>query len=164
MMVIDVNEDPNVEDYFSSFTSWHYAVSGPEMMDHRNWESWWLPSAEWLPNGIGGDEESEEYFQFAISPDCSTCELTNNSTWETMPRGLICRCLCAASSPRRRSLTWCPRHMKNATRFRIMSSPRSGTMAGFVFASNRMSRTMRPRATPFPTRNWQNSKLVMMRI
>merc|ERR1719242_2296283 len=78
MMVIDVNEDPNVEDYFSSFTSWHYAVSGPEMMDHSNWESWWLPSAEWLPNGIGGDEDSEEYFQFAISPDCSTCELTNN--------------------------------------------------------------------------------------
>ena len=27
-MVIDLYEDPNVQNYFSSFTSWHYALSG----------------------------------------------------------------------------------------------------------------------------------------
>ena len=28
MMVIDVSHDPKVELYFSSFTQWHYAISG----------------------------------------------------------------------------------------------------------------------------------------
>ncbi len=77
-MVIDVNEDPNVADYFSSYTSWHYALSGPELMDFGNWEEWWLPSAQFLGEGIGGNESAHEYFQFAISPDCSTCDLDNN--------------------------------------------------------------------------------------
>ena len=77
-MVIDVNEDPNVKEYFSSFTSWHYAISGPEIMDSANWEEWWLPSAQQLDAGIGGNVNSEQYFEFAISPDCSTCDATNN--------------------------------------------------------------------------------------
>ena len=47
-MVIDVNQDPKVMDYFSSYTSWHYALSGPDMMDYSNWEEWWLPSKEYV--------------------------------------------------------------------------------------------------------------------
>ena len=27
-MIIDVNEDPNVVGYFSSYTTWHYALAG----------------------------------------------------------------------------------------------------------------------------------------
>ena len=77
-MVIDVNEDPNVAEYFSSYTNWHYAISGPEIMDSGNWESWWLPSAQYLDDGVGGSPHSQEYFQFVISPDCSSCDLDNN--------------------------------------------------------------------------------------
>merc|ERR1719242_388251 len=78
MMVINVNEDPNVKEYFSSFQSWHYALSGPINMDFSNWEEWWLPSRQFLNDDIGGSEDSESYFQFAISPDCSSCDLDNN--------------------------------------------------------------------------------------
>ena len=67
MMVIDVNEDPSVSGYFSSFTSWHYALSGPEAMDTANWEQWWSPSAA-----------DDDRFEFAISSDCSICDSANN--------------------------------------------------------------------------------------
>lgn len=29
-MMIDLNYDPNVQDYFSSYTTWHYALSGTQ--------------------------------------------------------------------------------------------------------------------------------------
>ena len=32
-MIIDINEDPNVEKYFSSYAQWHYALSGL-VLDH----------------------------------------------------------------------------------------------------------------------------------
>ena len=51
-------------------------LSGPDMMDHSNWESWWKPSAQFVDDGIGGF--AEEYFSFVISPDCSSCALGNN--------------------------------------------------------------------------------------
>merc|ERR1719242_2037733 len=37
-----------------------------------------LPSASYIDEGVGGSEDAEEYFQFAISPDCSTCDLDSN--------------------------------------------------------------------------------------
>ena len=76
-MVIDVNEDPNVIDYFSSFTPWHYALSGPTIMDQGNWEQWWLPSAH-LIESVQNDAENEEYYSFTISPECSSCGRANN--------------------------------------------------------------------------------------
>lgn len=75
MMVIDVNEDPNVKAYFSSFVDWHYALSGTDIMDTANWEEWWLPSAQFLDSVDG---ENEEYFRFAIAPDCGSCDTANN--------------------------------------------------------------------------------------
>merc|ERR550539_1057893 len=47
-------------------------------MDYANWEQWWLPSAQYIDHGIGGHAGSFEFFQFAISPDCNTCDLDNN--------------------------------------------------------------------------------------
>ena len=44
-------------------------------MDTANWENWWLPSAQYLETV---DDENTDYFQFAISPDCNTCDLDNN--------------------------------------------------------------------------------------
>ena len=74
-MVIDVNEDSNVEEYFSSFQKWHLALGGPVQMDYANWEQWWLPNAQFTDNGNANDTE---YFQYAISEDCSSCSLDNN--------------------------------------------------------------------------------------
>merc|ERR1719242_1317774 len=37
-----------------------------------------LPSASYIDEGVGGSKDVEEYFQFAISPDCSTCDLDSN--------------------------------------------------------------------------------------
>ena len=39
-----------------------------------NWEHWWLPSGQFLHSS-----EDDEYFTFIISPDCSSCELTQNT-------------------------------------------------------------------------------------
>ena len=47
-MVIDVDRDQNVQHYFSSFDSWHYALRGPALEDSVNWEEWWLPNALFL--------------------------------------------------------------------------------------------------------------------
>merc|ERR1719295_852827 len=80
-MVIDLFSDPNVERYFSSHTSWHYALSGPEHMDTANWEQWWLPSASFLDeqqSAITNDLD-DEYWRFVISPDCTSCDETQNT-------------------------------------------------------------------------------------
>ena len=76
-MVIDVNEDSNVKDYFTSFQNWHYALGGPVQMDYSNWEQWWLPNAQ-FSDTESANENDGEYFQYAISEDCSTCSLDNN--------------------------------------------------------------------------------------
>ena len=47
-MVIDLERDQNVQHYFSSFDSWHYALRGPALEDSVNWEEWWLPNAQLL--------------------------------------------------------------------------------------------------------------------
>ena len=62
-----------MKEYFSSFDDWHYALSGPTAMDSANWEEWWLPSARFLD-----DDRNEEYFHFAIAPDCGSCDTANN--------------------------------------------------------------------------------------
>ena len=72
-MVIDLNEDPNVESYFSSHSTWHYALSGPDQMDTANWERWWLPSARSM------EQFDDEYYRFVISPDCNSCDETQNT-------------------------------------------------------------------------------------
>jgi len=82
-MIIDVNGDPNVAGYFSSFDTWHYALSGPKQMDWSNWEEWWLPNADFLrTQGLDSrtDFAHDAYYRYTISEDCSSCEVANN--WE----------------------------------------------------------------------------------
>merc|ERR1719361_1169924 len=47
-MVLDINEDSNIVDYFSSYTKWHHSLGGPLQMDNGNWEEWWLPNSRFL--------------------------------------------------------------------------------------------------------------------
>merc|ERR1719410_1550269 len=56
-MIIDLNEDPNVEDYFSSYTTWHYALGGSDSMDGANWEEWWLPNKQFLEKPADPNKE-----------------------------------------------------------------------------------------------------------
>jgi len=85
-MVIDINEDPNVADYFASYTTWHHSLGGDEVSSGRRWEEWWLPNAQFLDTQ---SDEDDEYFSYTISPDCSSCSVSNNlednylSPWNT---------------------------------------------------------------------------------
>jgi len=80
-MIIDVNEDPNVVGYFSSYTTWHYQLSGPKQMDWSNWEEWWLPNKQFLDkSGLDSrnDYMHDEHYSYLISPDCNSCHIENN--------------------------------------------------------------------------------------
>ena len=50
------------------------------------WEEWWLPNAQFLDTQSDNDTE---YFSYIISPDCSSCDVLQNtednylSTWNT---------------------------------------------------------------------------------
>merc|ERR1712136_491470 len=60
-MIIDVERDDNVRAYFSSFDSYHYALSGPSQSDTANWEQWWLPNVKFtesLLSEIDGNTDS----------------------------------------------------------------------------------------------------------
>ena len=74
-MVIDINEDSNVQHYFDSFAKWHHSLSGPESSAGCKWENWWLPNERWLSSDSA---DAEEYFSYIISPDCSSCDVSNN--------------------------------------------------------------------------------------
>ena len=60
--------------------------SGSEAASGVTWEEWWLPNAQFIDTQ---SDDSEEYFSYIISPDCSSCELTQNtednylSSWNT---------------------------------------------------------------------------------
>jgi len=45
-IIIDYNYDNEVEQYFTSFQKWHYAMAGPLNDDSVNWEKWWRPSKD----------------------------------------------------------------------------------------------------------------------
>merc|ERR1719458_564201 len=53
-VVLDINEDSNIIDYFSSYTTWHHSIGGPEQMDMSYWEEWFLPNRMFLDfqNGL----------------------------------------------------------------------------------------------------------------
>ena len=52
-------------------------------MDWSNWEEWWLPNKNYLDKA-GLDSRTnynhDEHYSYLISPDCSSCSITNN--WE----------------------------------------------------------------------------------
>merc|ERR1719189_1484883 len=77
-MVIDINEDNNILDYFTSYTTWHHSLGGPEQMDMSNWEQWYLPNRDFLDKQEDDESLSAEYFSYIVSPDCSSCDLDNN--------------------------------------------------------------------------------------
>jgi len=62
-MIIDPHEDPNVMEYVS------------DSDDVVSWEQWWTPNIEFTESQWDGDENN--YFYYAISPDCNTCDLTS---------------------------------------------------------------------------------------
>ena len=66
-IIIDLNKDINLRDYFSSFEKWHYAIGGPANSDAVTWEDWFLPHNE--------HNDDASYY---ISPDCNSCE-TNHA-------------------------------------------------------------------------------------
>ena len=63
--ILDVNQDSNVESYFSSWVLWHYAIAGPLNGDVVNWENWYQ----------AGKQEN-----YLVSPDCNACD--KKSGWQ----------------------------------------------------------------------------------
>ena len=54
------------------------SLSGPNQMDTANWEQWWLPSASFLDDQQQNQNFNDEYWRFVISPDCSSCDESQN--------------------------------------------------------------------------------------
>ena len=52
-MIIDVNEDPNVAGYFSSYTTWHYALSGKPLLFLYTNDQWAVQCGISEPNSEG---------------------------------------------------------------------------------------------------------------
>ena len=69
-IIIDVNHDSNVKEYFTSFEMYHYALGGPNQMDGVNWESWFI---------LNGNK-------YIISPKCDIC---NENNMELNPHGIL---------------------------------------------------------------------------
>jgi len=76
-MIIDVSYDPNVKEYLSSWDTWHYAIGGPSLMDHPNWEEWYLPNAQFLETPLA--EDDFEHYSYILSPQCNSCSLSHNT-------------------------------------------------------------------------------------
>merc|ERR1719410_1707489 len=65
-MILDIHHDLNIKSYFSSFDSYHYALSGADYMSSVNWRQWFLPSST-QPNP-----------SFLLSPDCTVCNVEDS--------------------------------------------------------------------------------------
>jgi len=63
-IIIDPHEDPNIMDY---------VVHDDDSV--VSWEQWWTPNVEWAASQWTGDKD--DYFYYAISPDCNTCDVTS---------------------------------------------------------------------------------------
>merc|ERR1719203_1806190 len=46
------------------------------MMDHPNWEEWWVPNMRFLDTS---EAHEAEHFSYILSPDCGTCDLATNT-------------------------------------------------------------------------------------
>eukprot|EP01084_Bolivina_argentea_P063665 116200_1 len=75
-MIIDLNRDQNARHYFSSYDTWHYAISGPSQMDPSNWEQWWLPNQYYLNTP---SDDVDTYYTYILSPDCNSCDISSNN-------------------------------------------------------------------------------------
>ena len=54
-MIVDVNKEPNLKEYFSSWAMWHYAIAGPVNDNPVNWDDWYLPSKYDIPTESNND-------------------------------------------------------------------------------------------------------------
>lgn len=78
-MILDPSLDKNVEIYFSSFHSYHYAFAGPDLDDHVTWKEWFLPSR--YDSSINVDNEDNYGIigsRLTLSDDCQTCAAPEN--------------------------------------------------------------------------------------
>ena len=83
-MMIDVNQDSDLESYFSSVAMWHYAIMGPVNDDHVNWHDWFLPSsvAPYSTDEDNNNNNNDDHtvtgndeFEFLYSQECQVCDL-----------------------------------------------------------------------------------------
>ncbi len=51
-------------------------------MDLSKWEEWFLPNADFLDfqDSLSAEDSlRDEFFSYIVSPDCSSCDLSNNA-------------------------------------------------------------------------------------
>ena len=79
-IILNLHQEPELREYFTSFLKWQSFVSGPSNTHVVNWEQWYLPNEE-----LNKDEqELDEYIgkqsatSYIISPDCSSCDIKNH--------------------------------------------------------------------------------------
>ena len=64
-VILNVNKDDKIKEYFTSFEKWHYAIGGPKKSDPVNWNQWFKPN--------NNDNDGK----FLISPQCDVCDKNN---------------------------------------------------------------------------------------
>ena len=67
-MILDYSLDPNIANYFSSFWIWTDDAASSTLSDRVTWTDWFLPYSE------------SNTLNFRLSPDCSTCETSTDSS------------------------------------------------------------------------------------
>ena len=60
-MILNIDKDSQLIEYFTSFEKWHYAIGGPKKSNPVNWYQWFKPNN----NNKNG--------KFLISPQCDVC-------------------------------------------------------------------------------------------
>ena len=65
-VIINLNKDSNLAEYFTTFEMWHYKLAGPSNNNPIDWEDWFL------------EPENNENAKYLISPDCSVCNEKSN--------------------------------------------------------------------------------------
>ena len=70
--ILDYSLDSNIVDYFDTWYQWFPKTIGPTNEAHVNWQEWFLPHVD-----ADSDDEDMPLTKYALSPDCSSCEVTH---------------------------------------------------------------------------------------
>jgi len=77
-IVLNLQEEPELRHYFTSFLKWQPFVSGPSNTHVINWEQWYLPNEETHEQSDEDEQKEEDKTEqgtsYIISPDCSVCD------------------------------------------------------------------------------------------
>lgn len=76
--IINLNEDQNIGQYFSSTHAYLESASGPDLNDHVSWEQWWLPSLNIMLDNNNEMKPNKTISWSVTETDCTKCLSEND--------------------------------------------------------------------------------------